>query len=215
MSEDTRGIHERSGWGGRLAWGTRPAIVVVDLMVAFTDESYALGSELSAQVEATQSLVAASRQCARDVPVIWTSIGYDENLAAAGVWLDKCSGLKDLIRGSAAVELDGRLKVDPADTIVEKQGASAFFGTNLASVLIGQGVDTILLCGASTSGCVRATAVDALQYGFVCVVPEQCVGDRSRAQHESNLFDIDTKYGDVCDLAVAIDFLRAGADASH
>ncbi|MGO1972023.1 MAG: isochorismatase family protein [Propionibacteriaceae bacterium] len=212
MNEESRAIHERSGWGRRLAWGARPAIVVVDLMTAFTDDTYALGSDLAAQVEATRALVDATRHARPEVPVVWTTIGYDSNLSDAGLWADKCSGLSDLVRGSRAVSLDSRLQVDPADTIIEKQGASAFFGTNLVSVLVRQGVDTIVLCGASTSGCIRATAVDAMQYGFVCVIPEECVGDRSRVQHESNLFEIDAKYGDVCSAAVAADFLRGVDD---
>lgn len=206
MNEQTRAIHERGGWGGRLTWGARPAVVVVDLMTAFTDDAYALGSDLSSQVAATRALVAASR--GRDLPIIWTTIGYDAHLSDAGIWPQKCSGLSELTRGSAAVTLDSRLEVDPSDTIIQKQGASAFFGTNLAPVLVSHGIDTILLCGASTSGCVRATAVDALQYGFACVVPRECVGDRSHRQHESNLFDIDTKYGDVCELERAVEYLK-------
>lgn len=207
MNEESRAIHERSGWGRRLTWGCRPAIVVVDLMVAFTDDTYALGSDLTPQVEATGHLVTNARRARPSVPVIWTTIGYHANLSDAGVWADKCSGLGDLVRGSPAVELDARLPVHRDDTVIEKQGASAFFGTNLASVLVHRGVDTVIVCGASTSGCIRATAVDAMQYGFVCVVPEECVGDRSRVQHDSNLFEIDAKYGDVCSLGAVVDFL--------
>lgn len=207
VTAESRAIHERSGWGRRLTWGNRPAVVVVDLMVAFTDESYALGSELSAQVEATAALVDAARRVGRDVPVIWTTIGYHPNLSDAGVWADKCSGLSDLVRGSRAVQLDPRLPVAAEDVIVEKQGASAFFGTNLASVLVHRGVDTVLLCGASTSGCIRASAVDAMQYGLVCVVPEECVGDRAPAQHESNLFEIDAKYADVASLSAVTEYV--------
>jgi nicotinamidase-related amidase len=92
---------------------------------------------------------------------------------------------------------------------VLKKGASAFFGTNLAAILVSQGVDTVVLCGATTSGCVRATAIDLLQHGFPTLVPRECVGDRAQAPHEANLFDIQAKYADVIDLSDALEYLES------
>ena len=107
------------------------------------------------------------------------------------------------------MEIDGRLERRPEETVIVKKGASAFFGTNLASVLISQGIDSVILCGATTSGCIRATAIDLLQYGFPTLVPRECVGDRAQAPHEANLFDIQAKYADVVPLEEAIAYMES------
>ena len=106
--------------------------------------------------------------------------------------------------GSHAVQIDARLGLQPGDTLITKQFASAFFGTALSSLLAAEGCDTVLVTGATTSGCVRATAVDADQHGYRPIVPRDCVGDRAQAPHEANLFDIQQKYGDVVDLDAAL-----------
>jgi maleamate amidohydrolase len=102
------------------------------------------------------------------------------------------------------VEVDERLGLRPSDTLITKQFASAFFGTALSSLLAAEGCDTVLVTGATTSGCVRATAVDAVQHGYRPIVPRECVGDRASAPHEANLFDIQQKYGDVVGLEEAL-----------
>jgi nicotinamidase-related amidase len=107
------------------------------------------------------------------------------------------------------VEIDARLERREDETVVVKKGASAFFGTNLSAILVSQGVDTVVLCGATTSGCVRATAVDLLQNGFPTLVPRECVGDRARAPHDANLFDIQAKYADVVTLEDAIGYVTS------
>ena len=114
------------------------------------------------------------------------------------------------------VEIDPRLERKDDETVVVKKGASAFFGTNLAGILVTQGVDSVILCGATTSGCIRATAIDLLQHGYPSLVPRECVGDRAQAPHEANLFDIQAKYADVVPLELAREYLdsvpeRAGA----
>lgn len=115
--------------------------------------------------------------------------------------------MRALVEGSEAVAIDPRLPRRPEDLLVVKKGASAFFGTSLAATLTGLGCDTVLVCGATTSGCVRATAVDAVQSGFSVLVPRACVGDRAPGPHEANLFDIQAKYGDVIDLTDAAAYL--------
>jgi maleamate amidohydrolase len=203
--EDTQRVYERAGWGQRVRRGSRPAIVVVDLMRGFTEAQYATGADLTEEVQATARLLAAARE--RGLPVIFTVIAYDANGLDGGAWLQKAPGLGILKEGTPLVELDPRLPRDPRDTIISKKGASAFFGTSLAAVLVAQQVDTVVVCGATTSGCVRASVVDSVQSGFTTLVPRECVGDRAAGPHEANLFDIDAKYGDVISLEDALSYV--------
>jgi maleamate amidohydrolase len=208
---ETEKVYERAGWGQRAPRGTRPAVVVVDLSRGFTEASWPTGADLTAVVAATEDLIAAARGAG--APILFTTIAYD----AADVegdacgWLRKAPGLGILRAGSELVEIDPRLSREPADPLIVKKGASAFFGTDLAAALVALRADTLLICGATTSGCVRASVVDAVQYGFTVLVPRQCVGDRASAPHEANLFDIDAKYGDVIELDDALAYL-AGAE---
>jgi nicotinamidase-related amidase len=107
------------------------------------------------------------------------------------------------------VEIDPRLERREDETVVSKKGASAFFGTNLVAILVSQGIDTVVLCGATTSGCVRATSIDLLQNGYPTLVPRECVGDRAQAPHEANLFDIQAKYADVVSLEEALAYVES------
>ena len=200
-------IYARAGFGAAVRRGQRPAIVVVDLTNGFTDPAAPTGSDLSEVVAATNELIAAGRPAG--VPVVFTTIAFTaaEADGDAVVWLTKAPGMRALREGSAAVALDPRLPVDPRDHLITKKGASAFFGTGLAALLTGLRVDTVLLCGATTSGCVRASAVDAVQSGFGVLVPRQCVGDRAQGPHEANLFDIHAKYADVVELDDAVGYL--------
>jgi maleamate amidohydrolase len=200
----------RAGLGGRVRRARRPAVVVVDLIRGFTEPASALGSDLSAEVEATRALLEAARHSGR--LVVFTTIAYQEDLADAGVWLDKIPRLADLRAGTPWVEVDARLDRREREPVIVKKGASAFFGTNLAAVLTEARCDGIVLCGATTSGCVRASAVDAVQHGFPTVVPRECVGDRAPSWHERNLEDIDAKYADVVAVQEAIALLAGGAD---
>lgn len=208
MTSPSDAVYARAGFGAPVRRGRRPAIVVVDLTNGFTDPAAPTGADLSSVVAATAELVAAARPAG--VPVVFTTIAYTaaEADGDAVTWLTKAPGMRALREGSAAVALDPRLPVRPGDHLVTKKGASAFFGTGLAALLAGLRVDTVLVCGATTSGCVRATAVDAVQAGFSVLVPRDCVGDRARAPHEANLFDIQAKYGDVIDLADAVGYLQ-------
>lgn len=206
---ETAEIYARAAIGGSMRLGSRPAVLVVDFSRGFTDPSSTLGSDLTTAVEATRSLLDAAR--ARGVPVIFTTIAFEPNLLDAGIWLQKMPGLAELELGSEWVELDPRLERSEEETLIVKKGASAFFGTNLAAVLAAGRIDTIVLCGATTSGCVRATAVDLVQSGYPTIVPRECVGDRAVAPHEANLIDIDAKYADVVTLDAAIAYLSRSA----
>ena len=205
--EDARQVYARAGLGQRVRLGERPAVLVVDFSCGFTDPACTLGSDLTAEVEATKRLLDVAR--ARSLPVVFTTIGYGPDLKDGGLWLQKVPALGDLQTGGKWVEIDPRLEPRDDETIVLKKGASGFFGTNLASILVAQGVDSVVLCGATTSGCSRATAVDLLQYGWPTLVPRDCVGDRAQAPHEANLFDIQAKYADVVSLEEALGYLES------
>ena len=204
-NEGTREIYERARLGGNVSLGTRPAVLVVDLSRGFTDPAAALGSDLTAVVEATNRLLAVARE--GSLPVIFTTIGFEPNLKDGSLWLQKVPSLGELLVGGEWVEIDPRLGRREEETVILKKGASAFFGTNLSSVLVSQGVDTVILCGATTSGCIRATAVDLLQYGYPTLVPQECVGDRAQGPHDANLVDIQAKYADVVPLKDALSYL--------
>jgi maleamate amidohydrolase len=204
--EQAREVYAKARLGEKVTLGSRPALLVVDFSCGFTDPECALGSDLSEQVEATRVLLDAVR--AKGLPVVFTTIGFEPSLKDGGLWLQKVPSLGELQVGGRWVEIDPRLEPREDETIVLKKGASAFFGTNLASILISLGVDSMILCGATTSGCIRATAIDLLQYGYPTLVPRECVGDRAQAPHEANLFDIDAKYADVVSIEEALDYLE-------
>jgi maleamate amidohydrolase len=195
MSDDTREIYERARLGQSVTLGERLAVLVVDFSRGFTDPGSTMGSDLTQEVEATKRLLAAARE--REIPVIFTTIGFEPNLKDGSLWLEKAPGLAELIVGGKWVEIDPRLERREEEIVILKKGASAFFGTNLPSILVSQGVDTVIMCGATTSGCIRATAIDLLQYGYPTLVPRECVGDRAQGPHEANLVDIQAKYADV------------------
>jgi nicotinamidase-related amidase len=181
-------------FGGEAGFGARPAVVVVDLNLGFTDPSSPLACDLDDVLVATRGLLDVAR--ARGVPVLFTTIVYDEVAsAAAAVFLRKVPALRVLAPGTRWVEIDERLGRRPEEPVIAKAHASAFFGVPLAALLAGR--DTLVVCGASTSGCVRATVVDAMQHGLSPIVPRECVGDRSVRAHEQALEDIGGRYGDV------------------
>jgi maleamate amidohydrolase len=209
--EEARRIYAQARLGESVTMGSRPAVLVVDFSCGFTDPQCDLGSDLSAEVEATRRLLDAARE--KGLPVIFTTIGFEQSLKDGGLWLQKVPSLGDLQLGGRWVEIDPRLERRPEETVIVKKGASAFFGTNLAAVLISQRVDSVILCGATTSGCIRATAIDLLQHGFPTLVPRECVGDRAQAPHDANLFDIQAKYADVIPLQDALAYVESVASA--
>jgi maleamate amidohydrolase len=203
-------VYANARLGESVALGSRPAVLVVDFSCGFTDPESTLGSDLTAEVEATKRLLDAAR--AKGLPVIFTTIGFEPSLKDGGLWLQKAPALADLQLGGRWVEIDPRLEPREDETVVVKKGASAFFGTNLVAILNAQGVDTVVLCGATTSGCIRATAIDLLQNGYPTLVARECVGDRARSPHEANLFDIQAKYADVVSLEDALAYVESVAE---
>ena len=206
---ETDATYERAGFGAQVTRGSRPALVVVDLTRGFTEPAFPSGADLTGAVGAASELAEAARPAG--VPVIWTAIAYSEAEAKGHsvTWLEKVPGMRALVEGSPAVDLDPRLPRHEEDLLVVKKGASAFFGTGLAATLTGLGADTVLVCGATTSGCVRATAVDAVQSGFPVLVPRAACGDRAQGPHDAALFDVQAKYGDVVEQEDALGYLRS------
>ncbi|MBO9520662.1 MAG: isochorismatase family protein [Nocardioidaceae bacterium] len=208
-SADLEFFAER-GFGVPLGFGDRPAVVVVDLIRGFTDPTWPLGSDLTGQLAATSALLDAAHEAGH--PVFLTTVRYDDpELRDAGVWGLKMKGASSLMAGTGGSDIDERLPVVPTDVVIVKKYASSFFGTDLASRLVSQGVDTVVITGATTSGCVRATAVDAVQLGFRPVVVREGVGDRSARSHEQSLFDLSQKYADVVGLDEAVSALEERA----
>src|SRR5579884_3069360 len=196
MDEATRQLYSDRGLGGRQGAGTRPALVVVDLNRGFTDPASPLHCDTDAAVEATARLLEAARE--NRCPVVFTTLCYDEaGQKVAKAFIDKVPSLLTLAPGTPWPEIDERIAPAPGEPVLQKLFASAFFGTPLVALLSAAHCDTVIVTGASTSGCVRATVVDGMQYGYRVVVPREAVADRAAGPHDAALFDIDAKYGDV------------------
>jgi maleamate amidohydrolase len=199
-------VFRSRGFGNRLGFGERPAILVIDYSNGFTNPEMPLGSDLDDEIAATRVLLDCGRRA--QIPILYTTVSYDEHDAAdAGPWLRKQSGLITLKSGTKTVELDARLGRMDREPLIVKKAASAFFGTNLVTRLSASRCDTIIVAGCTTSGCVRASVVDAMQLGFIPVVVRDAVGDRVEQAHRQSLIDINEKYGDVVSLTDAVKYL--------
>ena len=177
-----------------LGLGARPALVLVDMIEGFTNPDCPLGSEADEVVAACARLLHVFRQ--QRLPVFFTTVIYRE-AAQARVFRERLPALNVLEPESRWVRVDPRLSPLPAEPLIEKRWASGFFATDLAQRLREAGADSLVVCGLTTSGCVRATAVDGLQHDFPVVVPREATGDRNLQAHEANLFDLNAKYADV------------------
>ena len=179
------------------ALGARPALVLIDMINAFTDAQGPLGSPSDAVVDACAQLQRAFR--GQGLPVCYTTVVYSD-VAQASVFRSRLPALNILEQGSVEVAVDARLRPVFDEPVFEKHYASAFFGTDLANWLDSQGVDSLVIVGLTTSGCVRASVVDGLQHGYVVWVPEEAVGDRNAQAHAANLHDMHAKYAEVVSL---------------
>ncbi|MBL8057392.1 MAG: isochorismatase family protein [Anaerolineales bacterium] len=196
----------RGVFDGRLGFGRQPALLLVDFINAYTTPGSPLyAAPVVAAVRETVAVLARARE--QGVLVVYTRVLYSGHGQDGGLFVQKVPVLRRMVAGEPLAEIVPDLAPLPAEVIVVKQYASAFFGTALAATLTSQGVDTVLLTGCSTSGCIRATAVDGLQHGFRVIVPRECVADRHPEPHAANLFDINSKYGDVVAKAEVLDYL--------
>ncbi|AGE18123.1 isochorismatase family protein [Serratia marcescens] len=205
---DTLSDNYRGVWGQRIGFGRRPALLAIDFMQAYTTEGAPLFAPgVVSAVEESRELLACARRTG--IPVIHTHIRYHAgHFADGGLWVKKAPVMKDMVEGNPLAAFCPPVAPLGDEVVLSKQYASAFFGTALAPLLVAQGIDTLLMIGCSTSGCIRASAVDAVQHGFRAMVVRECVGDRHPGPHEANLFDIDSKYGDVVHKREALDYLN-------
>ncbi len=185
----------KAGFGGRLDFGKRPCLLHVDFARAYIDKSCSLYAGVEDSAEAAREVLGAARKAG--IMIAHTRVEFTPGGADGGVFFRKVPALKNFERGSRFVEFVEGLEPLPHEVVVTKQYASAFFGTNLASTLTAAGIDTVLLAGWSTSGCIRASTLDACQSGFIPIVIREAVGDRHAAPHEANLFDLQAKYAEV------------------
>ena len=197
-------------FGGSLGWGQRPALLLIDMMRAyFTPGSpFDLGSD--AAVRGCAQLLTAARRAGR--PVLHTVVRYRPGARDGGLFVQKVAALRVLAEDAPGDlgELVPELEPRPDEVVVIKQYASAFFGTSLAATLTATGVDTLVIAGVSTSGCVRASATDAMQHGFRPIVVGEACGDRTPAIHQANLADLQAKYADLATVSEAVARLAAG-----
>jgi maleamate amidohydrolase len=199
---DLEADYLRAGFGNRLGWGERPAVVAVDICRAYVEPTSPLYAGVEAAVESATRVVDAAR--AAKVPVVFTRVEFQPGGADGGVFFRKVGALRCFERGNPLADWCTTPRPRADETVVTKQYASAFFGTSLASTLRSMSVDTVVVIGLSTSGCVRATALDALQHGFIPIVVADACGDRDPRPHEANLFDLAAKYADVMTEADAL-----------
>lgn len=191
---------------GSLGFGAKPALILVDLVRAYFDKE----SPLYAGVEEALASAIRIRDAARaaGAPVIYTNVVYQKNGADGGVFYRKVPALKAFVEGSPMGDWPAGLDPTADELVISKQYASAFFGTSLAATLTASGVDTLIITGVSTSGCIRATCIDTISNGFIPIVVSDACGDRHQAPHDANLFDMNAKYGDVVDEATVINYLK-------
>ncbi len=204
MTIDLNADYAQAGFGNRLGWGKRPALLIIDFVNAYLDKSCPLYAGVEKALEGAVTLLGAARKAG--IPVFHTNVAYTPGGVDGGVFFRKVKALSCFERGLHphwAAFADGLTPAD-GEPVITKQYASAFFGTSLASTLTSSGIDTLLISGLSTSGCVRASALDACQNGFVPLVVREAVGDRDARVHESNLFDLNAKYADVIGLDEAL-----------
>jgi len=206
-SDDLRDNYAATFAGNRLGFGRRPALLLIDFLAGYTTEGspfYAPG--VRDALANSIALLAAARAAA--IPVVHTNVRYGPGLANGGMFVRKIPALACMVEGNPLAAFCAGVEPLASETVISKQYASAFFATSLAPLLTARGVDTTILAGCTTSGCIRASAIDAISHGFRPIVVRECVGDRHPAPHQANLFDIDAKYGDVVGRAEAIAYLE-------
>ncbi len=195
-------------WDSRVGFGEKPAVIVIDFLQGYTTEGaplYAPG--VVEAVKETPELLEVARE--KGVLILHTQVRYTPpDFRDGGVWIKKAPVLKCLVQGNPHAEFCPQVHPHDGEIVITKQYASAFFGTSLVGTLAAAGIDTLIITGCTTSGCIRATAVDAVQHGFRTIVVRECVGDRHDGPHEANLFDINAKYGDVVTKAEVIEYLN-------
>ncbi len=209
MPKDTGDLSANyaGAFDGHLPFGQRPALLIVDFVVAYLDPASPLYAGVEDALASNERLLVAAREAG--IPVLFTNVVYTAGGADGGVFYRKVPALKLFDRGSPLGAFPASLQPREGELVISKQYASSFFGTHLSATLTAMGIDTLLITGLSTSGCVRATALDACQHGFLPFVVREACGDRHPGPHEANLFDLQAKYAEVISEAQAIAHLLA------
>jgi maleamate amidohydrolase len=210
VETDNELLYGGKGFGLTMGYGQRPGIVVIDIIRAFTDYTnpkMLLATNLEKQMKEIKRILTVAR--ARKIPIFFTTVAYDDDdLKDAGLWALKHKGSRTLRVGTPEVEIDPTLEFQKGEMLLTKKYASAFFGTDLVSRLTTQSIDTLIITGSTTSGCVRATAVDGISYGFRPIIAREAVGDRSKEAHEQSLIDLQAKYADVVSTEEVLHYLQ-------
>ena len=195
VTGDASAIYRRQNFGNPIGFGRRSALLIVDFTVGFNDPALFGGGNIDAAIRRTGGLLECFR--GKQVPIPYTRVVSADDGSDVGMFAAKVPSLRLLTESHPAGQVVPELAPRPGELIVRKTQASAFFGTNLAPWLLRQGADTLVVAGCTTSGCVRASVVDAISHNFRTVVAADCVGDRALGPHEANLFDMAQKYADV------------------
>ena len=208
MAEATAAKNYAGVWDNRLGFGRKTALLVIDLLQGYTLKGAPLFAPgVIKAVAEMPALLAAAR--AKRMPIIHTRVFYNPaDFADGGIWIKKAPVLKSLVPGNKYAQFCRGVEPKKGELVIVKNYASCFFGTSLAATLTAMGADTVLITGCTTSGSIRASAVDAVQNGFRPIVVRECVGDRHDGPHEANLFDINAKYGDVISKAEAMKYIK-------
>ena len=208
MAESLDANYARAGYHARQTWGRKPALLLVDFARAYVEPASPLfgGPGCASAIAHAADLLAVARETG--TPVIWTEVRYLPGGRDGGVFYRKAPPLKVFDWGNPLGDIAPGLERRTDEVMVTKQYPSGFFGTSLAATLTAMGVDTVLLTGLTTSGCVRATCIDAMSHGFVTLVVQDAVGDRADGPHQANLFDMSAKYADLVTAAEAAEYLR-------
>ncbi|MEM9104420.1 MAG: isochorismatase family protein [Pseudomonadota bacterium] len=208
MAEALDTNYARAGYHARQSWGKRPALLLIDFAVAYFDETAPLYGGPNCQAALDHAIRLAPAARAAGVPVIFTEVKYLPGGADGGAFYAKVPALSCFDAGAETQKLAPGLMVEDNDILITKQYPSAFFGTSLEATLRWLKIDTLLLGGVTTSGCVRATCIDSISHGFITLVVEDAVGDRAEEPHQANLFDMSAKYADLVSTDEAIQYMQ-------
>ena len=204
---DDRNDNYRKAFAGTLAPGAKPALILIDFVQAYFEPDNPLYADVDEALASARRVRDVARECA--VPVIYTNVVYHSGGVDGGRFFEKVAPLASFLEGNPMGAWPRGLDPAEDELVVSKQYPSAFFGTSLSATLASQGIDTLILTGLTTSGCVRATCVDTISHGLVPIVVADACGDRHAAPHEANLFDMQAKYAEVVSEQDAVDYLRA------
>jgi len=193
-------------YDNKIGFGKNPAMLLIDFVQAYFDTSCPLYAGVEDNL-ASALRIREEARCA-EIPIIYTNVVYHENMVDAGVFHKKVKVLENFRRGSPMGAWPNGLEIAQGETVISKQYPSAFFGTSLSSTLTSMQIDSIIITGLTTSGCVRASCVDAVSHGFIPIVVAEACGDRDEAPHQANLFDMNAKYADVVSETEIIDYIK-------